>query len=47
MSYQNFDDVELDSAHSNGYISEQSSNTIKLFIDKIYLWLNEIDKSNA
>ena len=45
MSYQNFDEIDLDSAGSNGYVSEQSSNQIKLFIDKIYLHLNEIDKS--
>jgi hypothetical protein len=53
MSYQNVNDIELESGRSTinslGRLSEGvlSSNTLKVEIDKIYLELNDIDKANA
>lgn len=47
MSYCNYDDVELGTTVSTGRHSETSSSHSKIYVDKIYISLNEIDRANA
>lgn len=50
MSFSQYEDIELETTTTNNHdtLSEAASSTnIKMFVDKIYLQLNEMDKSNA
>ena len=48
MSFTQYEDIELETTTTNDLLSEAASSTnVKIFVDKIYLQLNDMDKSNA